>query len=432
MSTWRSSLLMVVHTMKGSSKIHGFYKKEPRERLEIVSDLCGLTGEEKEMLLDTGGFPMESADAMIENVIGGFVLPLGIATNFRIDDDDVLVPMAVEEPSVVAAASNAAKIARAGGGFTTSFDHTRMIGQVQVVEIPDVEDAMKGLRGRKDELMITANASDPVLVGLGGGVKDIHIRELDTLSGPMIVLHLVVECKDAMGANAVNTMAEAVAPLVEEISGGRVLLRIISNLAVHRLFRAETVFRKEILGEEIMDNIILAYHFADADPYRAATHNKGVMNGISAVVRATGNDTRAIEAGAHSYAAISGAYKPLTRYRMDENGNLIGEIELPVAVGLVGGATRSHSQARACVKILGVKTASDLGRIIAAVGLAQNFAAMRALADEGIQRGHMRLHARNVAAAAGARGDFIDKVARVLIESGEINETRAKELMNKE
>ena len=412
--------------MDGSSLISGFYKRDPKERLETVAKMCDLSDEEKRILFDTGGLPLESADAMIENVIGGFVLPLGIATNFKIDGSDVLIPMAVEEPSVVAAASNAAKIARAGGGFITSFDHTRMIGQVQVVEIPDIEQAMESLRNRKDELMIIANASDPVLVGLGGGVKDILIRELDTLSGPMIVLHLVVECMDAMGANAVNTMAEAVAPLVEDIAGGRVLLRIISNLAVHRLFRAEAVFKREILGEEVIDNIILAYHFAEADPYRAATHNKGIMNGVSAVVRATGNDTRAIEAGAHSYAAITGGYKPLTTYRKDENGNLIGEIELPVAVGLVGGATRSHPQARVCVKMLGVKTAAELGRIIAAVGLAQNFAAMRALAAEGIQRGHMKLHARNIAAAVGARGGIIDRVARIMICSGEINENRAR------
>jgi len=415
--------------MKIHSNISGFYRKEPGERLDLVAEICSLSLEERESLADMGGLPLENADSMIENVIGSFVLPLGIATYFRIDHKDFLIPMAVEEPSVVAAASNAARIARHGGGFFTEHDSLMMIGQLQVVGLADPEKALLRLKARKKEIINAANERDPVLVRLGGGVKDIEIRKLETLSGPMVILHLLVNCLDAMGANAVNTMAEGVAPLVEEISDGEVLLRIISNLADRRLFRAKAVFKKEILGEEVIDKIILAYHFAEADPYRAATHNKGVMNGISAVVRASGNDTRAIEAGAHSYAAVSGRYKPITSYRKNEDGDLIGEIELPLAVGLVGGATRSHPQARACIKILGVSSASGLGRIIAAVGLAQNFAAMRALADEGIQRGHMTLHARNVATSAGATGDSIEAVARIMIESGEINEEKARNIL---
>ena len=415
--------------MKINSKISGFYLKEPRKRLDLVAEMCSLTAEERRSLEDTGGLPLESADSMIENVIGSFVLPLGIATYFRIDNKDFLIPMAVGEPSVVAAASNAARIARHGGGFFTEHDSLLMIGQIQVVGLANPEKALLQLKARKDEIIDSANSRDPVLVRLGGGVKDIEIRLLKTLSGPMVVLHLLVNCLDAMGANAVNTMAEGVASLVEEISGGVVLLRIISNLADRRLFRARATFKKEILGEEIIDNIILAYHFAEADPYRATTHNKGVMNGISAIVRATGNDTRAIEAGAHSFAAVSGRYIPISSYQKNEHGDLIGQIELPLAVGLVGGATRSHPQARACIKILGVETAAGLGKVIAAVGLAQNFAAMRALADDGIQRGHMTLHARNVAISAGASGDSIDSVARIMIESGEINEQKARKIL---
>ena len=415
--------------MKINSKISGFYLKKPGERLDLVAEMCSLSKEERGSLADTGGLPLENADSMIENVIGSFVLPMGIATYFRIDDEDFLIPMAVEEPSVVAAASNAARIARHGGGFITEHDSLLMIGQLQVVGLANPEKALLELKTRKAEIINAANERDPVLIRLGGGVKDIEIRRLETLSGPMVVLHLLVNCLDAMGANAVKTMAEGVASLVEEISGGVVLLRIISNLADRRLFRARAVFKKEILGPELIENIILAYHFAEADPYRAATHNKGVMNGISAVVRATGNDTRAIEAGAHSYAAVSGRYKPITSYRKNEDGDLIGEIELPLAVGLVGGATRSHPQARACIKILGVTTAAGLAKIIAAVGLAQNFAAMRALADEGIQRGHMRLHARNVAASAGASGDSIGAVSRIMIESSEINEEKARQIL---
>ena len=418
-----------VNDMKDSSAIPGLFRKSPKERLEIIGELCSLAKDEKRALFDTGGLPMETADSMIENVVGAFVLPLGVATNFLIDGEDVLVPMAVEEPSVVAAASKAAKIARACGGFTTSSDPPRMIGQIQVLDFGDMDEAVNALEERSSELIEKANTFDPVLVGMGGGAKGMKVREIRDEDDPMIVIHLLVDCRDAMGANAVNTMTEGIAPMIEEISGGRVLLRIISNLAVHRMARAKAVFPREELGDELVDNIILAQKFAEANPYRAATHNKGIMNGISAVVRATGNDTRAVEAGAHSYAALSWRYGPLTTYDKDGEGNLVGRIELPVPVGLVGGATRSHPQARACIKILGVNSASRLGRIIAAVGLAQNFAALRALASEGIQSGHMRLHARNVAVAAGAKGRMIDTVAARMREMGEINENRAREIL---
>jgi len=408
-----------------SSRIPGFYKKTPEERLSLVAEMCSLDRDEARALADTGGFPIEMADKMIENVIGGFVLPLGIATNFRVDGKDVLVPMAVEEPSVVAAASKAAKIALSGGGFFTRTGPQVMIGQIQLVDVVDAEAALSRLEKGKDEIIDKANRADPVLVGLGGGMIDVRHRTIDTLSGKMVVVHLLVNCLDAMGANAVNTMAEAVTPLIEELSGGRALLRILSNLAVYRLFRARAVFRKEVLGSSLVENIILAYHFAEADPFRAATHNKGIMNGISAVVRATGNDTRAIEAGAHAYASFGSGYKPLSVFHKDEDGSLVGEIELPLALGLVGGATRSHPQARACIKILGVKSAVELGAVTASVGLAQNFAALRALSDEGIQRGHMKLHARNVAVSAGAHGGMVEKVARKMVQGHEVNEKAA-------
>lgn len=415
--------------MKITSSIPGFYKMSPRARLALVAKMCALDQSETSVLGNTGGFPLEMADSMIENVVGGFVLPLGIATNFRVDGKDVLVPMAVEEPSVVAAASKAAKMALRGGGFTTHSTRQIMIGQIQLVEIEDVEGAVSRIQEGKGAIIQKANASDPVLVGLGGGLSDILLRTIDTLSGKMVVVHLLVDCLDAMGANAVNTMAEAITPLVEELSGGRALLRILSNLAIYRIYRAKAVFTREVLAPSIAENIVLAYHFAEADPFRASTHNKGIMNGISAVVRATGNDTRAIEAGAHAYASFTGNYKPLTAYNMDETGNLVGEIEIPLALGLVGGATRSHPQARACVKILGVKTAAELGAITASVGLAQNFAALRALSAEGIQRGHMKLHARNVAVSAGARGEMVGEVARKMVARGEINEKVARKIL---
>ncbi len=412
------------------SRIPGFYKLSPQERLAKVRSFASLS-EEEAQAIGGCGLGIEQADRMIENVIGTFELPLGIATNFLIDGKDYLIPMAVEEPSVVAAASNAAKMARAGGGFVTDATEPLMIAQVQVCGVDDPHAARIEILRRKEEIIELANRQDPVLVKLGGGCRDIEVRVLETKRGPMVVTHLLVDCRDAMGANAVNTMAEAVAPLIESAAGGRVYLRIISNLATLRLARAKAVFKADAIGgEEVVEGVLNAYAFAEADPFRCATHNKGIMNGITAVVLATGNDTRAVEAGAHAYAALRG-YKPLTTYERNSEGDLVGTIELPLAVGIVGGATASHPVARACLKILGVKSAQELARVIAAVGLAQNFAALRALATEGIQRGHMELHARNIASMAGARGEEVDAVAEVLVRERRIRVDFAQEVLKK-
>ena len=376
------------------------------------------------------GLVLDQAEKMVENVIGMFQVPLGIATNFVIDGQEVLIPMATEEPSVIAAASNGARMARGGGGFFTSSTGPVMRAQIQATGIDDPFAARQAILLHKDELMTMANELDPMLVKYGGGVKDIEVYVIDSRLGPMVVTHLIVDCRDAMGANAVNTMAEALAPRIEQITGGRVYLRIISNLADLRLARAKAVFRAEdIGGPEVVDGIILAAELAVVDSYRAATHNKGIMNGVTAVDLATGNDTRAVEAGAHSFASRTGRYMSLTRYERNRDGDLVGTIELPVAVGLVGGATRVHPVAKTAVKILGVKSADDLSRIIAAVGLCQNFAALRALASEGIQRGHMSLHARNVAVQAGAKCDFIELVAARMAAERRINVDRAAELI---
>ncbi len=413
-----------------SSRIPGFYKLSVEDRLKKVAEFCGLNEEDKKLLLERG-LPLEIADRMIENVIGVFELPLGIATNFLIDGKDYLIPMVIEEPSVVAAASNAAKMAREGGGFFTDYMGDIMIGQIQVTRLRDPYAAKFEILRNKDEIIEKANECDPVLVKLGGGCKDIEARVIDTIRGKMLIVHLIVNVKDAMGANAVNTMCEKVAPLIQSITGGRVYLRIISNLAVYRLARAKATFRKETIGgEEVVEGIMEAYAFAEADPFRCATHNKGIMNGISAVVIATGNDFRAVEAGAHSYAALRG-YKPLTTYEVNERGDLVGTIELPLAVGTIGGATKVNPLAKLSLKILGVERAEQLARIIAAVGLAQNFAALRALATEGIQRGHMELHARNVAIMAGAVGDEIDMVVGEMLKEGVIRIDKARDILEK-
>jgi hydroxymethylglutaryl-CoA reductase len=417
--------------MEKSSEISGFYKLDPKERLEIVKNFAGLTDEEVEALAKTGSLDMEQANRMIENVVGTFELPVGIAVNFLINGKDYLIPMAIEEPSVVAAASNAAKMARAKGGFQTSNTGPIMIGQIQLTNVKDPYGAKMTILAKKEDILKIANDQDPVLVKFGGGARDLEVRIVNTIKGPMVVNHLLVDCRDAMGANAVNTMAEAVAPYIEEITGGKVYLRIISNLASYRLARAKAVFEKEALGgEDVVDGVVEAYAFAAADPYRCATHNKGIMNGITAVVRATGNDTRAVEAGAHSYAAISGHYSPLTVWEKNSNGDLVGTIEIPTAVGLIGGATKVHPTAKAAVKILGVKTAQELGEILAAVGLAQNLGALRALATEGIQRGHMALHARNIAIMAGASKDIVDEVVKRLVERGKVRMDIAKEIID--
>jgi len=416
--------------MSHTSEISGFYKLPPDERLRRVKEFAGLTDDEASLLKSTGSLGIQTADRMIENVVGAIPIPLGIATNFLIDGKERLIPMAIEEPSVVAAASNGAKMARPKGGFKTSSTGPVMIGQIQVVGIVDPYAARLDLLSQKELVLKKANDQDPVLISLGGGARDLRARVIDTPRGQMLIAELLVDCRDAMGANAVNTMAEAVAPLVEEMTGGRVLLRIISNLATERLIRAKATFSKDALGgADVVDAILDAYAFAYSDAYRASTHNKGIMNGVNAVVLATGNDTRAIEAGAHAYAARSGMYRPLTCWEKDGDGDLVGTLEMPLAVGLVGGATATHPIARISVKILGVKSATELGEVICAVGLAQNLAALRALATEGIQRGHMGLHARNVAIAAGAEGDLIDRVAAKMVEERKVRLDRAKELL---
>jgi hydroxymethylglutaryl-CoA reductase len=416
--------------MKKSSQISGFYKLTPKERIKLVKDFADLSDQEIDILRSTGALEMELADRMIENVIGTFPLPLGIAMNFLINGKDYIIPMAIEEPSVVAAATYAAKMARKKSGFFTSSTDPVMIGQIQAVDILDPFAAKMKILSTKNEILKKANEMDPLLVSVGGGAKDLDVKVIDTKSGPMVITELHVDCRDAMGANAVNTMAEAVAPMIERLTGGRVYLRIISNLAVKRLARAYSVISKEAVGgEEIVDGIIEAYNFASADPYRAATHNKGILNGIIGVAIATGNDHRAIEAGAHAYAVKNGQYGPLSYWEKDNDGNLVGSIELPMAVGLIGGATKVHPTAKVAIKILGVKSANELGEIMAAVGLAQNLGALRALAHEGIQRGHMSLHARNVAITAGASGPLIDMIVEQMVEERKVRMDRAKEIL---
>ena len=416
--------------MKKTSQISGFYKLTPKERIQHVKDFAGLTDQEVEILQSTGALEMELADRMIENVVGAFPLPLGVAMNFHINGKDYMIPMAIEEPSVVAAATYAAKMALEKGGFFTSSTDPVMIGQIQAVDILDPFAAKMKILAAKKELLQKANDQDPMLVSVGGGAKDLQVKVIDTKSGPMVITELHVDCRDAMGANAVNTMAEAVAPMIERITGGRVYLRIISNLAVKRLARAWAVIPKEAVGgEEVVDGIVKAYNFAAADPYRAATHNKGILNGIIGVVIATGNDHRAIEAGAHAYAVKNGQYGTLSYWETNSDGDLVGSIELPMAVGLIGGATKVHPTAKVAIKILGVKTANELGEVMAAVGLAQNLGALRALAHEGIQRGHMSLHARNVAITAGASGPLIDMVVERMVSERKVRMDRAKELL---
>ncbi|MDW7977864.1 MAG: hydroxymethylglutaryl-CoA reductase, degradative [Candidatus Caldarchaeum sp.] len=416
--------------MPRTSRIAGFYHLSPDERLKKVAEFAALTDDEARTIR-SGGLDLATASRMIENVVGLFPLPLGIAANFLINGVDYLVPMAIEEPSVVAAASNAAKMARDGGGVHSFQGQQLMMGQVQLVNVPNPYAAKMEILRNKDEIISAANERDPVLVNLGGGAKDVEVRVVQTELGPMVIVHLVVDVKDAMGANAVNTMCEAVAPMLARISGGSFRLRIISNLADKRLVRAYALVpAKSVGGEEVARGIVEAYHFAKADPYRAATHNKGIMNGIDAVAIATGNDWRALEAGAHAYAARTGRYEPLTVWEQMPNGDLYGSIELPLAVGIVGGATRTNPVAKLSLKILGVKSARELAEVMAAVGLVQNLAALRALAAEGIQAGHMSLHAKNIAVMAGAVGDEIDIVAEAMVREKTIRVDRAEEILS--
>ena len=416
--------------MSKSSVISGFYKLPLKERLAIVKDFAGLTDEEVGLLENTGSVAFDTVDHMVENVIGVFPEPLGLAVNFQINGKDYLIPMATEEPSVIAAACYAAKMVRDGGGFHTSSTAPVMIGQIQVVGLKDAAAAKNQVLADKEDILKKANDQDPVLNSFGGGAKDLGAKVIDTTLGQMLIVELYVDCRDAMGGNAVNTMAEAVAPMIEQLTDGHVYLRIISNLATKRMAKAWCTVPKEALGgEAVVDGIAYASSFAAADPYRAATHNKGAMNGIIAVVLATGNDHRAIEAGGHAYAALNGPYTSLSKWTKNANGDLEGVIEMPMAVGLIGGAVKTHPVARVAMKILGVKTANEFAEVLAAVGLAQNLGALRALANEGIQRGHMSLHARNIAVTAGAKDKMVDLVAERMVKERKVRMDRAKEII---
>jgi len=409
------------------SRMPGFHRLSPKERREKLAEAANLDRDHLKAW-EAGTLDSDTADRMIENVVGTYALPIGVATNFVIDGEHYAIPFVVEEASVVAAASNMAKRCLSNGGFKSNNDDPIMIGQIQVVGLDDADSGAEKVLSAKTEIIDMCNDVDPILVRFGGGCRDIEARPIETSSGPMLIVHLLVDCRDAMGANAVNTMAETVAPKIEELTGGTVILRIISNLAVHRLARVSAIFTPEEMsdagddasqGSEVIDGVIQAYHFAAADPFRATTHNKGIMNAISAVAIACGQDWRAIESGAHSYAAHGRTYGSMTKWRTDSDGNLIGSIELPMAVGLVGGAIRIHPGAKANVALLGVESANDLAKVMAAAGLAQNLGALRALATVGIQAGHMKLHLQNMIVAAGAEDGEIEAVSSLVKSSGE-------------
>jgi hydroxymethylglutaryl-CoA reductase len=418
------------------SRIPGFYNLSLAERLDKLAQAAGMEREELSVFEGDAGLSNDQANHMIENVVGRLALPLGIALNFIVNGREVLVPMAVEEPSVVAGASFMAKLARQGGGFQAHVTQPEMIGQMQVLDVPDLHAARVALLAEKSSLLAEAGEIDPVLKALGGGPRDLEVRIFETSPiGPFMVVHLIYDVRDAMGANAVNTAVEKLAGRVEGITQSRVHLRILSNLADRRLARARCTIPLQELAfddyspEQVRDGIIAAWAFAAVDPYRAATHNKGIMNGIDPVVIVTGNDWRAVEAGAHAYAARSGRYTSLSTWGKDERGNLSGTLELPMAVGTVGGATRVHPTAQAALKLMKVRTAAELSEIIVSVGLAQNLAALRALASEGIQRGHMSLHARQVAIAAGAQGEMVEALARQLVAEKTVRIDRAEEIL---
>ena len=411
-----------------SSRLKGFYKLSVPERRSLLADIAGLDDQMVGAWASVGELSEEVADRMIENVIGTYSLPIGVATNFIIDGEHYLIPFVVEEASVVAAASNMAKRCHSKGGFVSDNDEPVMIGQIQVVGCDDPEAAKMAILSAESELIEACNEVDPILVKFGGGCKGVEARIIETGSGPMVIVHILVDCRDAMGANAVNTMAETIAPRIEELSTGTVILRIISNLAVHRLAKVSAVFTPEEMsdngldregGLNVIDGVVQAYHFAAADPFRATTHNKGIMNAISPIAIACGQDWRAIESGAHSYASYGREYGSMTHWEKDSEGNLVGSIEIPMAVGLVGGAVRIHPGAQANVALLGLRTANDLAKVMAAAGLAQNLGALRALATVGIQAGHMKLHLMNMVAAAGAEGSEVEAVAKIVRESGE-------------
>ena len=412
------------------SAIPRFFEKSRKERLEAIKNFSDLSDEEISTIENpNGGISFEKADKMVENAIGTFSLPLGVATNFKINGNDYVVPMVIEEPSVIAAASKGAKIARVLGGFEASADESYSIGQIHMLNVKNPE-AISNIKNSTKEILEIANSKSNTLSKMGKGAKEVSCKEMDTPSGKMIIVELLIDVGDAMGANVTNSMCEAVSPILEKLTEGRSLLRILSNYSTRRIAKAKAVFEKEAVGgEEVVENIILAYQFANHDVFRAVTHNKGVMNGTIAVANATGQDSRAIEAAANAYAAKSGRYRSLTKWEKDENGNLVGSLELPLSVGTVGGIANVHPIAKLCNKILGVSSAKELACIMTATGLAQNYSAIRALATEGIQKGHMRLHARNLAAAAGATNNQIDTIVQKMIEQNNISLDKAKELV---
>ncbi len=412
------------------SDISGFYKLTLNERQNILAQLVNLDQDEIELLKTLGYLTGDQIDTLIENVVGSYQLPMGVALNFIVNGKNYIIPMVIEEPSVIAAASNMAKVARKLGGFQSAKVKSVMISQIQLTNVQNIESTKEKLLNNKELILDIANEQDPLLIKLGGGAFDIEVREIDTRKGKMIILHLLVDVLDAMGANVVNTMAEAVSPYIEKLCGAKIYLRIVSNLTAQRLAKCRAVFDKDLLGgENVVEGILNAYEFALADPYRATTHNKGIMNGVVALAQATGNDTRAIEAGAHAYASLGGNYKPLTKFKLDSEGNLVGEIEIPLALGIIGGLTKNHHMARLALKILNVESAEELSQVAAALGLAQNVGALRALVSEGIQEGHMILHSRNIAKLAGVPDDLIEIVANKIVEDNKIRVDYAKEVL---
>jgi len=412
------------------SSISKFFEKSRKERLDVVAHFANLSSEDLEILQNSnGGISYDKADKMIENAIGTFSLPLGVATNFKINGKDYVIPMVIEEPSVIAAASKGAKIARIKGGFEVTADESYSIGQIQILDV-DITSAIEKIDDSLNEILKLANSKSNTLSKMNKGAKEISCKVIDTPSGKMLIVELLIDVGDAMGANVTNTMCEAVSPLIEKITGGKTLLRILSNYSTRRIVKAKAIFEKEAVGgEKVVDNIILAFEFADNDVYRAVTHNKGIMNGTIAVANAVGQDSRAIEAAANAYAAKSGTYRSLSKWSKDDAGNLVGILEIPLSVGIVGGIANVHPVAKVCTKILGALSAQELACIMTATGLAQNFSAIRALSTEGIQKGHMRLHARNLAAAAGATPEQVDEIVKKMIEEKKISLDGAKEIL---
>ena len=413
------------------SSISKFFEKSRKDRLDIIGNFANLSEEELNILENVnGGISFDKADKMIENAIGTFSLPLGIATNFKINNKDYVVPMVIEEPSVIAAASKGAKVARIKGGFEVTADESYSIGQIQILNT-DTTVAIKKIQEQTNEILELANSKSNTLSKMNKGAKEVTCKVIDTPSGSMLIVELLIDVGDAMGANVTNTMCEAVSPLLEKITGGKALLRILSNYSTRRMVKAKAIFEKESVGgEAVVDNIILAFEFADNDVYRAVTHNKGIMNGIISVANAVGQDSRAIEAAANAYAAISGKYRSLSKWSKDSDGNLVGILEIPLSVGIVGGIANVHPVAKICAKILNVESAQELACVMTATGLAQNYSAIRALSTEGIQKGHMRLHARNLAAAAGATPEQIDQIVEKMVQANSISLDKAKELLH--